>query len=477
MTFIDYDGLAFTITHRDEHPVMRYVRDLPFESASYPANMYRGLTGQGDGCLGCGSGESGGLITWSPPAHDLERPKRKGCGFIRSKGSKGDDGILYTACSKDKAHFAKGKRSHCWSLACPQCANDTALRNGSRAEERFEAYRILKEKQGRDPGRLGHWVISPEQETMKSMMQTVDGFSDLRKSIERDLQDVGAKAGMLVVHPWRQGEDSWRFSPHFHGIIHGYLDTDSFRDGHPGWVLKKIHADEELRSIGQTVAYLSTHAGLGVAERDVSEVDYDMRFLSWMLPGLTDDDYRSGSPPNGLYGAASGRPFRYSEDDYSRLGEGKGRMAGDLSDMDWLDFAMRPLSYDLRQVYFGELAQRNLRSVSVETEYRTRPCPICGDDLNVYSGMCDLHGEPSGYRAENTFHTFGEHYPLVRDVLKEMESDLRDGGVKLGEVSPEVALIVSRAEATGQIDRGSMPPVGIPLADATDQRDDAGVIG
>lgn len=76
-------------------------------------------------------------------------------------------------------------------------------------------------------------------------------------------------------------------------------------------MLKKIHADEELCSIGQTVAYLSTHARLGVAERDVSEVDYDTRFLSWMLPGLKDDDYRSGFLPNGLYGAASWKPFRY----------------------------------------------------------------------------------------------------------------------------------------------------------------------
>lgn len=152
-------------------------------------------------------------------------------------------------------------------------------------------------------------------------------------------------------------------------------------------------------------------------------------------------------------------------------------MAGDLSDMDWLDFAMRPLSYDLRQVYFGELAHRNLRSVSVETEYRTRPCPVCGDDLNVYSGMCDLHGEPSGYWAENTFHTFREHYPLERDVLKEVGKDLREGGVKLGEVSPEVALMVSREEATGVIDKSNFHLTNIQSVVKSADSDQARIVG
>jgi hypothetical protein len=45
--------------------------------------------------------------------------------------------------------------------------NDTALRMGSRVEEQLNSYLRLMEKQGRDPGALGHWVISPPQESAK----------------------------------------------------------------------------------------------------------------------------------------------------------------------------------------------------------------------------------------------------------------------------------------------------------------------
>lgn len=157
----DLDELAYRITAVSEHPVTQYVRELPFESAVYPANMYRGFT----------EGEEepyrAGLITWCPPAHDYERPERNGCGFIREKGSRGDNGIRYTACSEDDRHYAKGRRSHCWSLHCPVCMNDTALRMGSRVEEQLNSYLRLMEKQGRDPGALGHWVVSPPQEPAK----------------------------------------------------------------------------------------------------------------------------------------------------------------------------------------------------------------------------------------------------------------------------------------------------------------------
>ena len=39
----DYDELLCRITADHEHPVMRYVRELPFESPVYPANMYHGF--------------------------------------------------------------------------------------------------------------------------------------------------------------------------------------------------------------------------------------------------------------------------------------------------------------------------------------------------------------------------------------------------------------------------------------------------
>ena len=135
-----------------------------------------------------------------------------------------------------------------------------------------------------------------------------------------------------------------------------------------GW--SRRSAGEDMESISQTAAYLFTHMGLGLVERDPLDVDYDLRFLSHMLPGLSDDGYRSTKGADGTYGAGSGRAFRYTEDDVSMKGEGRGRMVGDISGTDWLDFAMSPLSYPLRMTYFGSASQRNIRTVAVEREYR-----------------------------------------------------------------------------------------------------------
>ena len=441
----DHDELLYRITADHEHPVMRYVRELPFESAVYPANMYHGLTDRGVSPRMYRKG----LITWSPPAHDDSRPKRKGCGFIRERGSIGESGIVYTACSGDSEHYIRGRRTHCWSLHCPECANDTALRMGSRVEEHLNAYRILTEKRGDDPGPLGHWVVSPDQEYAKVSMQTIDGFDPMRKLVTAELQQSGALAGALVFHPWRQGEDEWRLSPHFHSILFGFLDTDGFRERNPGWVVKKVHAGEDMESISQTAAYLFTHMGLGLVERDPLDVDYDLRFLSHMLPGLSDDGYRSTKGADGTYGAGSGRAFRYTEDDVSMKGEGRGRMVGDISGTDWLDFAMSPLSYPLRMTYFGSASQRNIRTVAVEREYRARVCRECGRPLEVCGGACGPRAE-ARYLFDNTIRTFARDYREVRDACDELRPELRSSGKGLGDISKDVALIVSTDETLQQ---------------------------
>ena len=441
----DYDELLYRITADHEHPVMRYVRELPFESPVYPANMYHGLSEGGEGI----QAPRTGLITWSPHAHDVSRPRRNGCGFIRERGPVGESGIVYAVCSGDPDHYIRGRRSHCWSLRCPECANDTALRMGSRVEEHLNAYRILTEKRGDDPGPLGHWVVSPDQEYAKVSMQTIDGFDPMRKLVTAELQQSGALAGALVFHPWRQGEDGWRLSPHFHSILFGFLDTDGFRERNPGWVVKKVHAGEDMESISQTAAYLFTHMGLGLVERDPLDVDYDLRFLSHMLPGLSDDGYRSTKGADGTYGAGSGRAFRYTEDDVSMKGEGRGRMVGDISGTDWLDFAMSPLSYPLRMTYFGSASQRNIRTVAVEREYRARICRECGRPLEVCGGACGPRAE-ARYLFDNTIRTFAKDYREVRDACDELRPELRSSGKGLGDISKDVALIVSTVETLQQ---------------------------
>ena len=72
-------------------------------------------------------------------------------------------------------------------------------------------------------------------------------------------------------------------------------------------------------------------------------------------------------------------PFRFTDQDESDQAEGKGRMVGDVSGMDWLEFAARPLSHPTRMTYFGLVSHRSIRTVAVEREYRTRVCRECGE--------------------------------------------------------------------------------------------------
>lgn len=146
---------------------MRYVRELPFESAVYPAIEYLRLHPQ-DGSedddqewnqeipseipMQEGPEPYRQYISWCMPAHDTMRPDRKGCDFIRSSTG----GIVYSACPEDAEHHCKGKRRHCWSLRCPKCMNDTALKRGVQIEKQLLSYKVLSEKKGISVGDIGH---------------------------------------------------------------------------------------------------------------------------------------------------------------------------------------------------------------------------------------------------------------------------------------------------------------------------------
>lgn len=206
---------------------------------------------------------------------------------------------------------------------------------------------------------------------------------------------------------------------------------------HPGWVIKKVHANDGIESISQTAAYLMTHAGLDLVERDTSEVDFDLRFLCHMLPGLGDDG-----------GSREGSMFRFTADDISDRMSGRGKMVGDVSRMDWLSFTMDPLSYPPRITYFGLASNKSISTVSVEREHRSRVCRECGRPLNVYGGLCDHQGEQARFMFENTIRSFRVDRNLVMDVVEELRGMSGHNRVSLSEISPKVARIISRDEVS-----------------------------
>ena len=428
---MDMDELAYRLKERREHDVVKYVKNCPVEDAFYnpddiPLSSMRNM------------------ITWMMPASDHERPKRNRCGPMRLQGSNGDSGLMYMGCSNDKEHYLRGMDFHCWSLACEVCINDAANREGKRKEERFTEYRLLKQKRGMDPGPLGHWVVSPEQEFCKRAVQTLKGYNGLRKTIEKSLREVGARGGIAIFHPWRFKDDHWEFSPHFHVILYGFLDTDKFREMHPGWVIKKVHADQDIESISDTVSYLYTHAGIGIVTKEVEDVNYIEKLFNYLLPGNSDDDYRKDNGVNGLYGAAKGKTFRFTDEDYADEVMGKGKMVGDLSGIDWFEFTVKPLSYRICYQYFGELSNRNLRSVAVEEYMKESVCDICGQPINRYSGLCDECGQPSIRRIENRIRAFHDDMDIVKPAIKLLREEFENG--KIGDLAPGTSLIVSSRE-------------------------------
>lgn len=376
-------------------------------------------------------------ISWCMPAHDLQRPRDKGCGFIRSRNG----GLAYTACPTDPEHHCKGKRIHCWSLRCPDCMNDTSLRQAVKVERQLLTYKALCRKQGRDVGDIGHWVVSPPQDVGRSLMQTKAEFDELESYVNDSMQSYGALAGVTFFHPWRQGETEWRLAPHFHILCYGRIDTTSFRKANPGWVIKKVHPRERIRSIRHTAAYLMTHMGLGIAEKDPDEVDWDLDFLDHMIPGLK----------------SSGASYRDS--DHEDRIEGKGRMVGDISDIDWTDWAKDRLTAELRIRYWGGVSRNNIRTIGFHRQYRIRVCKECGELLRTYDGIDDSQGSYVRYIQDNPVMAFSRDYDTVQSSYLGFKDRLRSEGLTIVDFAAMIPFAVSSLEL-GLPDNGDLVTAG-----------------
>lgn len=344
-------------------------------------------------------------ISWEMPAHDMGRPSLKGCGFIRSS----DGTLVFTSCSGDHEHHIKAKRRHCWSLRCPVCSNDTALKGGVSIEKQLLKYSSLSNKIGRPVGEVGHWTISPPQSAAKRLIQTEESYTVMVNRVTDSLQRHGSTGGVVVFHPWRQTSSEWTLSPHFHSINYGRIDTDSFRRENPGWIIKKIHSRERIKSIRHTAAYLLTHSGQGLVARNPEDVDWDLDILNHLIPGLKSEgaDYR--------------------EDDYVRKGDGRGRLIGDISDIDWIEWTKSRLKKEVRIRYFGGCAQRSFRSLGTSKRYRIRTCRECGALLRTYDGLTDEIGDYVRYiRIEQAF-CFTEDYNRVISEFLRFKSTFAGG--------------------------------------------------
>lgn len=123
-------------------------------------------------------------------------------------------------------------------------------------------------------------------------------------------------------------------------------------------------------------------------------------------------------------------------------------MVGDISGIDWLEFAKKPLSYTLRITYFGLASNKSIQTVAVEREYRTRQCRTCGKPLNVFAGICNSCGEPAKYLYENTIRAFAGDKDFVKRALDELKNTDPESMPKISEIAPKVSLMVSKDETS-----------------------------
>jgi len=427
------------------HQVVDYVMNLPIQSSKYPAIEYFRLAMQvgipiqeayrqvqeGKTVFQDPSGnnvffrpEFHEFIEWTMPGHDFNRPQEKGCGFIRSR----EGGIVYSMCPDHPEHFIKGKRVHCWSLHCPECMNDEALRQGVETEKPLLRYSKLIEKQSGHRPEIGHWVVSPPQEWAKSMMQTKDEYDEMLRIIVDDLQECGGNAGVTLFHPWRQKQTEWQLAPHFHSLIYGHIKTNKFRRLHPGWIIKKVHPHERINSIRHTLAYLFTHMGLGIAERDPDDIDWFEETMNLMIPGV-----KSGKG-------------KYKDKDYEDEFNGKGRMVGDLSGVDWDQWVEKKLLLKTRLREWGGIGRNKIKRIGIHRQYKIRRCSECGELLRVYEGVHDSIGNYVRYIQDNEIVCFAQHYSVVMTTYLQFKERLKANDQTLTDFAKSIPFAVSDLE-------------------------------
>ncbi|MCL2608129.1 MAG: hypothetical protein FWD92_06225 [Methanomassiliicoccaceae archaeon] len=451
-----------TDTAINGHEVLKYVKHLPVQDIE---KMYPAISNLGN---------PSEIITWSMPGRDHARAIAKKCEFHFTIHSS------FVSCKNDKKHYARAKKYNCWSLGCPFCLNNTALRRGAKAEQRIIAFRHLCIRKGIGNFEPRHWVISPPQDWAVQQIKYHDTFLWLRDRIAEELRTAGMLAGSLIFHPWRQKADHWRVGPHFHCVGYGFIDTDLFKrrnnerdsiaigmdddedesEKSKKWIIKLIHSKEKMRSVRHTMAYLFTHAGIGSSERPDREADLDGRFWKLFFPDnqvggdkVYDDEgnimYRSigdlgmermFSSDNRFVYALMTPPAtpiggQYDNESSVDLPEGfhwNPRLSLMASD-EWFEWVKDAYRRDYRSVYyFGGIHIRELRVVERITEERSRSCPKCGDALCRFHGINDVQPEEVKYNHELPVMAFTVDVDRVRRIFRDNGlSHLKEGGSDL----------------------------------------------
>ena len=155
--------------------------------------------------------------------------------------------------------------------------------------------------------------------------------------------------------------------------------------------------------------------GLGIAERDPEDIDWFEETMNLMIPGV-----KSGKG-------------KYKDKDYEDEFLGKGRMVGDLSDIDWDQWVEKKLLLKTRMREWGGIGRNKIKRIGIHRQYKIRRCSECGELLRIYDGIHDSVGNYVRYIKDNEIVCFAQHYSVVmttylqyKERLKENDQTLLD---------------------------------------------------
>jgi hypothetical protein len=138
-----------------------------------------------------------------------------------------------------------------------------------------------------------------------------------------------------------------------------------------------------------------------------------------MMPGFTESvtqDQKDGLSPW----------YHFTDRDIELRAEDKGKMVGDLSGMDWVQWTMDLLTKDYRTRYFGGVSRSKMKLIGTYRQFKARRCKECGCLLKIHDGFNDNKGKQANYIHDIGVYAFAKDYNAVIAELNNYRSILRE---------------------------------------------------
>lgn len=194
------------------------------------------------------------------------------------------NGTSYERCGKFATYgcgsshhdgYVLSRFSHrCGKLSCPVCYPESTTKAALKLTDRVDELLVYEETEHNRTRKPLHLTVSLGN-FQRDDYNTKDGMKRVYSELYNELKSVGVVGGAVIFHPFRfnksTGMKESYFSPHFHIIGVGYVDTKAVVENHEktGSVVKVITNNQTGKQVLDSyndvfgvAKYLLTHAGI-----------------------------------------------------------------------------------------------------------------------------------------------------------------------------------------------------------------------